>query len=116
MRIPAPLQDTERTLGLRQWVRRRGFPLADYCQTVDGGREIVRRHQPPDDEEGAADDQVVPVIAAALDAEGALLAHCLENAYEIPDDEAWAKVLRAAAWVVLQRYQLAVRNGEWTPS
>ena len=116
MRVPAPLQDIAKTLGLRDWVRRKGFPLDDYCGTVDGAYEIVRRHQAPDDDDDPVHDQVVPVIAAALDTEGALLKHCLNEAYEIPDDDTWARVLKAAAWVVLQRYELAVKNGDWTPS
>jgi hypothetical protein len=83
---------------------------------VDGAYEIVRWHQAPDDEDDPTPDQAVPVIAAALDAEGALLEHCLDKGYEIPDDAEWWKVCRAGAWVVLQRYQLAVRNKEWPPA
>ncbi len=116
MRVPAWLQDTAQTLGLRDWVHRRDFPLDAYCETVDGAYEIVRRHQAPDDEDDPAPDQVVPVIAAALYTEGALLKHCLDKAYEIPDEAAWAKVLSAAAYVVLQRYELARKRGEWPRS
>ena len=56
------------------WFDIGAFPLRDYCGTVDGAYEIVRRHQPPDDDHDPANDEIAPVIAAALDASGALLA------------------------------------------
>lgn len=117
MQVPAPMQHIARTLALRSWVQRKDFPLEHYCGTVDGAYELLRRHDPPNDDDDPPPDQVVPMIAAVLDHEGELLEYCLEKAtYEVSDDDAWTKVLNAAAWTVLQRYDKAVKNGEWPRS
>jgi hypothetical protein len=114
MRIPPTLQDTARTLGLRDWVNRKGFPLQDYCETVDQARQLLQRHQQADDAHYPVNDQMVTVIAQALDTEGALLEHALDVGYEIKDDnESWWRVCRAAGWEVMLRYEAAVENDEW---
>ena len=107
-----PLQDTARTLGLHDWVSQKGFPLRDYCETVDEARRLLRRHQ-PDQTNFPVQEQIVGVIAEALDAEGALAKHALAAAYPIKDDTDWWKVCLAAAWQVMSRYEAAVEKGDW---
>jgi hypothetical protein len=113
MRIPAPLQNTAKALGLHDWINRKQFPLHAYCETVEQARELVQRHQQPGDDRYPVNDQIVTVIAQALDTEGALLKHTNKAAYELKDDNDWWTVCKAAGWEVVRRYEAAVEKGEW---
>jgi hypothetical protein len=116
VRIPPDLRSLAQSLGLNDWVfERRDFPLEAYCETVDDARAIVRRHQPEGENFEAAWEQIVPSVAQALDTEGGLADHALENDYDISDEGVWRKICCAGAWVVLARYAAAIEKGEWTP-
>jgi hypothetical protein len=106
------MQDTAKTVALRSWIDRKHFPVDDYCQKIDDAREFLMGTAAADDAT-VSDDQIVAMIAMMLDNEGALVAYCLDNDVEITDAENWLKICQAAAWVLLQRYELRVKKGEW---
>lgn len=98
------MQELARSLGLRDWVRRKAFPFDVYCETIHEACGMLARHDPAQRVDPSQFDQIVLVVAVALDVEGALLDHVLEQRVSLPDDEAWVKILKAAAWMVLERW------------
>jgi hypothetical protein len=111
IRIPAPLQETATTLGLRRWVAHRDFPRDAYFGAIDEFSSVLSRFTPSGDPEPR---QLAVLLAVAVDEEGALLTYVLDKAtLPISDDATWLKICQAAAWVILQRYNLEVDNGTW---
>lgn len=116
MQIPTHLLDVAKTLGLRNWVKKKGFPEADYFTTIDDCKAMLARHQDPE-RENLNEDAIVTVIAAMLDNEGILATHALNlGTYSSIGDtpeQRWKTACVAAGWTVLQAYDLACKNGKW---
>jgi hypothetical protein len=115
MHVPAHLQEIARQLALRSWVDGRSFPRESYFETIDGGRELLARHNKDADESRHG---VVILIAGALDEEGLLLTHMLDKGTYSRDssedrEARWFRVCLAAAWVVLQAYEKDCKAGKW---
>lgn len=120
------MQDTAKACALRSWVDRKHFPIDDYCQKIDDADAFLQGSSAAEDaattdehavaaaeEDTVSNDQLVALIAMLLDNEGALVAYCLKHEIAIMDKENWLRICEAAAWVLLQRYQLRVKKGEW---
>lgn len=99
---------------LWKWADGKWCPKKDYFQSVDGLRVIYRRHVG-----NGRDDPNYPFlahpVARVLDKEGALYDHLARNQQETDDPDKWARLCLAAAYVILERYDEAVANGEWEP-
>lgn len=108
-------------MGLRSFVGSSSFPFETYCESIELFKEQLRRHPHIDPDDTAAppaepsEKAVVAMIAAALDEEGLLLTDVTKTGtVAIDTEQKWLEICRAAGWVVLQRYERAVRNGQWT--
>jgi hypothetical protein len=119
LQVPTHLVDVSKSLGLRKWVKKRGFPKAEYFTTIDDTQRIMARHPNPD-QDTRNNEAIVRVLAAMLDHEGILATHVLglSSYASIGDtpEQRWAIACTAAGWVVLQAYDLACQTGGWTPA
>jgi hypothetical protein len=101
---------------LRSWVTGKSFPSHVYFETIDGAKVLLARHEPTGAEE-PRNELLAIIVAAALDHEGLLLTHLLESGTYTLDSEdremRWLRACQAAAWVVLQAYELGCKKGEW---
>jgi len=115
--VPAHLQEISHNLGLRSWVNsNKDFPKAHYFKTIDDAKTMLEQFR----EDGAdRDELVVQIVATALDAQGMLLTHVLDaGTYDLNTEDremTWLRACQAAGWVVLQAYELAIKNKEWAP-
>jgi hypothetical protein len=115
MYVPAHLQEIAKQLGLRSWVARKGFPREIYFETIDLLKANFARHSAAE----PRDEVLAGCLAYTIDHEGVLLTHVLEaGTYKLSEgdgdpDRRWLKVCQAAAWVVLQAYAKACKDGEW---
>jgi len=117
MRIPSHLQGAAKQLGLAGWVKDRDFPLKSWFVTIDAAKALLRGHPNVEgDDDSPGNDQVVAVLAAALDENGALLERVLHTTYPVSDPDAWRVAITAAGWVLLQRYDRAIKSGSWPES
>lgn len=98
---------------LWKWADGKRCPKNDYFQSIDGLREIYRRHA------GNGGDPNYPLlahqVAGLLDKEESLYDHLARNQQETDDPGKWTQLCLAAAYVILGRYADAVAKGEWKP-
>lgn len=113
IRIPAYLQDTASSVGLKAWVDRRKFPRKEYFSLVDDFRDKLSQSIFATDD-GVSNEELVKMLSIALDREGALYTHITQKARKpIDDADTWQKYCDAGAWSILQRYLREVEGGLW---
>lgn len=104
-----PLQDLARQLRLDKWLNSSKWPRDRFFALIDnlqaGLREVLQTEP--------TDDQLVPLLAAAVEAEGGLGTYCLNAGHEIGGNPGWKERCEAAAWMIVRRYRLAVSTGKW---
>lgn len=110
IRVPPHLLALGKTVALQSWVDSRKFPRDKYFETIDGFRSDLSKYCNVDEVDNSV---LVTMIAATVEAEGALVGHVIENKGDISDEEAWTNFLKAAAWLIYQRYTREVENGKW---
>lgn len=123
MRIPTHLAELVARLGLRSFVKSSTFPIDTHCESIDLFKRRLRRHPRREDEDVEAvteraprDEALASMIAVTLDEEGLLETHVLDVGTVTVDGEGtWHRICLAAGWVVLQAYELKVKNGDWEP-
>lgn len=117
MHIGATLRTTAKNCGLRTWIDGKNFPRDDWFESVDLARSILQRHTPDGadiiDPDWAA---LAPIIALIMDRDGLLLAHVAKKGKDTEDQAEWERICLAAAYVVLERYEAAVKEGRWPPT
>jgi hypothetical protein len=117
--VPTHLVEVAKALGLRNWVKKRGFPTPQYFSTVDDCKRMLARHANPERDD-PNNEAIVAVLAEMLNNEGILATHVLSvNTYiSIGDtpEQRWKTACTAAGWVVLQAYDLACKTGKWPPT
>lgn len=97
------MQETAKALRLRDWVRQKNFPREKYFAAIGRFETELRAFTP--NPEPVPTELLVSMIAAAVDAEGALVTHVLEkSASEITQDN-WLEMCQAAGWAILQLYR-----------
>lgn len=96
MQIPAHHQSIAKALALRSWVQQKDFPIGDYAVTIEGSIETLQRHLSDEAEGEIQDAQIVAMLAAAVDAERALLSHVLGKKIDIPGEAEWKAMCEAA--------------------
>ncbi len=74
---------------------------------------MLQRHVGDDGGQDPDYEAIAPVIARLLDREGALYNYVGAQAHCPDTDDGWLKVCLAAAWVILDRYEQAVKKGKW---
>ena len=116
MHVPTHLQDVSKALGLRNWVKKRGFPTEQYFTTIDDCKMMLARHADPE-RDSPNDEAIVAVLAEMLNNEGILATHVLGlSTYPSVGDtpeQRWKTACVAGGWMVLQAYDLACKNGKW---
>jgi hypothetical protein len=115
MRIPPHLQDIKARLALQSFVDGRHFPRKAHFETIDLFKQRLEGpHHADEPNDAPVNPKLAVVIAQALDSEGYLLTHVIEqDTMPIDDEETWGKICLAAGWVVLQRYERECNNGDW---
>lgn len=108
------LRAAAKNADLGKWADGKRCPKQDYFQSVDGLRVIYRRHAG-----NSSDDPNYPLlarqVARLLHKEESLYGHLVRNQQETDDLVKWTQLCLAAAYVILERYDEAVANGEWEP-
>jgi hypothetical protein len=109
---------TAQSLALRSWVDGRQFPKDAFFETIDTCKTLLAsKHKPADGDDPPSDHALAIMLAGTLDEQGQLLAYALERqTVAFKDEQEWLKVCLAAAWVVLQVYEKACKDGSWQPS
>lgn len=106
VRIPAHSLDRAQSLALQGWVSRKEFPRDYYFGVLESCREKLEQRADGDFDATASQKPLATMIGAALDDEGALLAHAVKKAtIEIKGEEEWLQICIAAGWCVIQLYE-----------
>jgi hypothetical protein len=88
-------------------------PYEDYFRSVDGYRRINPRHL-----KGVIDpnyEVLATSLADLLDRDDSLYDHVVRKQVATTKPEEWKQLCDAAAWVILDRYSVAIRIGTWVP-
>jgi hypothetical protein len=116
VRVEAALRTTSKKHALRRWVDGKKCPRDDYFASIDGVRQLLQRHAGDEDAPDPDYQAIAPVIARLLDQEGALYDYVGSQEHCPDNDEGWATVCLAAAWVLLERYEEAEKGDKWPPT
>jgi hypothetical protein len=115
VKISATLRTKAKNCGIRDWVKTKQCPLTDYYTSIDGLREILRRHDDPENPTDPDWEALAPQVARLLDRQDLLLAYVAKHHKDTDDEQEWAQILLAAAYVILEKYEKALKEDSWPP-
>lgn len=97
---------------LDHWVDE-ACPRTDYFRSIQGFREIYRRHlkEAPDPNFPT----LAVLVASLLDQDESLYRHIIDRGVSMSTAAEWEQLCVAAAWLILDRYDSAIYRGDWAP-
>ena len=113
MYIEQPVRSRIKKYGLRAWFDGKKFPKTAYFEHVDALRREYRKLI----DEGTDPNWefMQPTVSRSLSRSGLLGGHLDNKEIDVDDEEEWARIGEAAGWVVLERYEKAVADDDWSP-
>jgi hypothetical protein len=91
---------------LQTWVSRSEFPRDHYFGVLESCREQLKARADGDFDQTASNGPLAMMLGGALDDEGALLSHAIEeDTLDFKDELEWAQICIAAGWCLIQLYE-----------
>jgi hypothetical protein len=123
IRVPGHLQELAKVHALKTWANGPACPKDIWFTSINRAFKLIGSHPPkPDEEDDDGDpmprrwELVAAVLALVIKDEGALATHVqTTNQGGFATEAEWQAICEAAAWRLLQRYNLAVKKGDWNP-